>query len=59
MREFVNIYAGALVALSSLRTQAGNSDRIPPQGGSGLPPSEAADEADPAGRPADAARILR
>ncbi|MFC3674772.1 hypothetical protein [Ferrovibrio xuzhouensis] len=31
MSEFINIYAGALVALSSLRGQAGVSRKIPHQ----------------------------
>lgn len=31
MSEFINIYAGALVALSSLRNQTGASRKIPHQ----------------------------
>jgi hypothetical protein len=41
MAEFINIYAGALVALSSLRDHAGSPDKIPQQ-------------TDNAGRPAKA-----
>lgn len=45
MAEFINIYAGALVALSSLRDQAGSSGKARQPAESGGRPADAAGDA--------------